>query len=141
MLSPSDFHHTPRTQQAVSQTQGSHSLSFPNQVSEPGVSASDVLRFPCAFSLSREMEEQFRSICRTEVEKKQRDGEVTFVLWSAFLFCGSLISLLLSISLVIHLIVYTIPLNFRGKPLISWGMDAFTALQWKYPSIMMLFVP
>ena len=88
----------------------------------------------------REMEEQFRSICRTEVERKQRDGEVTFVLWSAFLFCGSLLSLLLLVSILIHLVVYTIPLNLRGKPLISWGMEAFTALQWKYPSVMMIFV-
>ena len=86
------------------------------------------------------MEEQYKTICRTEIEKRQRDGEVTFVLWSAFLFCGSVVSLLLSIWLVIHLILYTIPFNLCGKPLVSWGMEAFSALQWKYPSIMMLFV-
>ena len=134
------FHYTPRTQQTIAQTKRPYSLSCPYQVDESSVSTSHVSQRLFSIPTRREMEEQFRTICRTEVEKKQRDGKVTFVLWSAALFCGSLLSLLLLVSILIHLIVYTIPLNLRGKPLISWGMEAFTALQWKYPSLMMVFV-
>ena len=89
---------------------------------------------------SHEMGAKYETVCRIEVEKRRRAGEVTYIVWSCCLFIAWITCTLLSLFILTHLILYTIPFNLTGQPLISWTIDTFIVLQEKHPSIMMLLV-
>ncbi|KAK8831010.1 hypothetical protein WA577_003709, partial [Blastocystis sp. JDR] len=67
----------------------------------------------------KEKEEQWGLVCRVEAEKLQRAGEASFIVWSLLLFVGFLLSTILSITVLLQTLLYSIPLVLAGKPLVS----------------------
>lgn len=102
-------------------------------------------------SRSKEKEEQWGLVCRVEAEKLQRAGEASFIVWSLLLFVGFLLrcgfcgrvthSTLLSLTVLLQTLLYSIPLVLAGKPLVSILTAWLVSIQDRGVALILLLVP
>ena len=102
-------------------------------------------------SRSKEKEEQWGLVCRVEAEKLQRAGEASFIVWSVLLFVGFLLrcgfcgrvthSTLLSLTVLLQTLLYSIPLVLAGKPLVSALTAWLVSIQDRGVALILLLVP
>ena len=102
-------------------------------------------------SRSKEKEEQWGLVCRVEAEKLQRAGEASFIVWSVLLFVGFLFrcgfcglvthSTLLSLTVLLQTLLYSIPLVLAGKPLVSALTAWLVSIQDRGVALILLLVP
>lgn len=102
-------------------------------------------------SRSKEKEEQWGLVCRVEAEKLQRAGEASFIVWSVLLFVGFLFrcgfcglvthSTLLSLTVLLQTLLYSIPLVLAGKPLVSILTAWLVSIQDRGVALILLLVP